>query len=292
MGLLLPSLQVQRDFEELPPEAVPQLRDSLLQLLLRFGKGTPSVRTQLCLAMAALAAHLPAAQWGEGGVLRWLMERFSGQDPAVAMSCMLELLTVLPQEADSRKISCRPERRAAFQAELRAAIPDALNLLTSCLSQTGETVRSQVSESLGCWLKLSGGAGLPAGFASSPLVAAALDGLSVEGTFHAAVDAIVELIWVTVDPHNSIPNPAMTDLAQHLVVKVMALRPRFSVALRKAIAEHEGRDGGGDDVDDEFDDDEETVKGMARLFCEMAEAYIQLVLAATPEVGPCLAPTM
>lgn len=38
-------------------------------------------------------------------------------------------------------------------------------------------------------------------------------------------------------------------------------------------------------MDDEFDDDEETVKGMARLFCEVAEAYIQLILAATPQVG-------
>lgn len=90
-------LQVQRDYEELPSDSVPQLRDSLLALLIRFGKGQPAVRTQLCLAMAALAAHLPAAQWGEGGVLRWLMERFNGQEPAVAMSCMLELLTVLPQ---------------------------------------------------------------------------------------------------------------------------------------------------------------------------------------------------
>lgn len=37
---------------------------------------------------------------------------------------------LLLQEADSRKISCRPERRTAFAAELRAVIPDALNLLT------------------------------------------------------------------------------------------------------------------------------------------------------------------
>jgi hypothetical protein len=50
-------------------------------------------------------------------------------------------------------------------------------------------------------------------------------------------------------------------------------------------AEFEGRDrGNDDDVDDEFDDDEEAVKGMARLFCEVAEAYIQLILAASPEV--------
>jgi len=37
-------------------------------------------------------------------------------------------------------------------------------------------------------------------------------------------------------------------------------------------------------VDDEFDDDAETVKGMARLFCEVSEAYIQLIFAATPQV--------
>jgi hypothetical protein len=88
---------VQKDYEELPAEAVPQLRDSLMQLLFKFGAGAPAVRTQLCLAIAALAAHLPAVQWGEGGVLRWLMDKFSSQDPAMAMSCMLELLTVLPQ---------------------------------------------------------------------------------------------------------------------------------------------------------------------------------------------------
>jgi hypothetical protein len=51
---------------------------------------------------------------------------------------------------------------------------------------------------------------------------------------------VVELIWVTVDPRTCIPNPSMTGLAQHLVVQVMALRPRFSVALRKAIAGQKG----------------------------------------------------
>jgi hypothetical protein len=60
---------------------------------------------------------------------------------------------------------------------------------------------------------------------------------------------------------------------------------RCCVLLCWLCAEFEGRDGGNDDdVDDEFDDDEEAVKGMARLFCEVAEAYIQLILAGTPEV--------
>lgn len=47
---------------------------------------------------------------------------------------------------------------------------------------------------------------------------------------------VVELIWITVDTTTCIPVPGMTGLAQHLVIQIMALRPRFSVALRKAIA--------------------------------------------------------
>jgi hypothetical protein len=47
---------------------------------------------------------------------------------------------------------------------------------------------------------------------------------------------VVELIWITVDPATCVPNPEMTGLAQLLVGRVMALRPRFSVALHKAIA--------------------------------------------------------
>ncbi|KIY97732.1 hypothetical protein MNEG_10232 [Monoraphidium neglectum] len=229
--------KVQRDFEELPQDAVPQLRDSLFALLLRFANArAQAVRTQLALALAALAAHVPAAAWGgEGGVLRWFAERFASQASDVALSCMLEILTVLPQEADSRKISCRPERRAAFQEELRGYLPHALEVLTSCLAQP-EHVRGQVLEAFGCWLRLSGGRGLPDGFEAHPLVAAAAAGLRSEASFHQAVDAVCELIWVTVDPQTCAPNPAMQPLAADLVRAVMELRPRFTTALRVAQA--------------------------------------------------------
>ncbi|KAI8470335.1 MAG: armadillo-type protein [Monoraphidium minutum] len=279
--------KVQRDFEELPPEAVAQLRDSLFALLLRAANArAQAVRTQLALALAALAAHVPAAAWGEGGVLRWFAERFGGQAGDVGLSCMLEMLTVLPQEADSRKIACRPERRAAFQGELRGYLPHALEVLTSCLSQP-EHVRGQVLEAFGCWLRLSCGRGLPEGFEGHPLVAAAAAGLRSEGTFHEAVDAVCELVWVTVDPATCAPNPAMQPLAADLVHAVMELRPRFTTALRVAQAEEEGRPGAADeDVADEFDDDFDAIKGMGRLFCEVGEAYLPLILTATPEVMP------
>jgi len=49
-------LQVQRDYEELPPESVPQLRDSLCQLLIKFGKGAPAVRTQVFWLITAVTS--------------------------------------------------------------------------------------------------------------------------------------------------------------------------------------------------------------------------------------------
>lgn len=48
----------------------------------------------------------------------------------VAWPCMLELLTVLPQEAESNKIAIRPERRRRFEGELAAAFGDALAILS------------------------------------------------------------------------------------------------------------------------------------------------------------------
>lgn len=67
--------KVERDFDDLPESAPASLRDSLMELLLKFGEGVPSVRTQICLALSALAAHLPAQHWGTHGAVRWFAER-------------------------------------------------------------------------------------------------------------------------------------------------------------------------------------------------------------------------
>lgn len=69
--------KVQRDFDELPPGAAEGLRDSLVSLLLRFSRGAPPVRTQLCLALASLPPHVPMHGWGEGGVVQWLVQRLT-----------------------------------------------------------------------------------------------------------------------------------------------------------------------------------------------------------------------
>lgn len=97
---------MQRDFEELPLSAVHSLQETLVQLTLQHARSSPAIRTQLCLALAALALHLPPSEWvdgaagngsGHAGVVYWLWARFGGQAPDIALPCMLELLTVLPE---------------------------------------------------------------------------------------------------------------------------------------------------------------------------------------------------
>ena len=91
------AFQVQRDFEELPSESALSLRDSLLALLVQHASKSKMVRVQLCLAVASIAVHLPAASFGTEGLIVWLYNRLKQEPPEVAMTCMLELLAVLPQ---------------------------------------------------------------------------------------------------------------------------------------------------------------------------------------------------
>ncbi|XP_028067169.1 transportin MOS14-like [Camellia sinensis] len=53
--------KVQRDFEELPSEAFRPLRDLL----------------NISLAVAALAVHVPAKDWGDGGIVNWLRDEMN-----------------------------------------------------------------------------------------------------------------------------------------------------------------------------------------------------------------------
>ncbi|PSC72289.1 transportin-3 isoform X1 [Micractinium conductrix] len=273
--------KVQRDFEELPASAAPALRDSLLNLLVKHCQGNAAVRTQLCLAVAALAAHLPAVQWGPTGVVGWLAQRLGGEPQTVSLPCMLELLTVLPQEASSYQPAVRPERRRQVVDEMMAYAPQALQILASCLAAPLSRAREQALDAFTSWLKLTGGTGLNgAMLMQSPLVRAALEGLRSSDTFFAAVDAVIELIYCT--SHRGRPKDDMAPLVQLIVPEVMALKPRFHVCLQQAIAERNGSSGA---PEGDHDDSEEDAKGMARLFAEVGEAYTGLIAEGGPQVS-------
>ncbi|XLS51109.1 hypothetical protein HN51_011786, partial [Arachis hypogaea] len=66
-----------------------------LNLLKKFHKDHPKVRTQISIAVAALAVHVPAEDWGDGGIVKWLRDEMDSHPEYIPG--FLELLTVLPE---------------------------------------------------------------------------------------------------------------------------------------------------------------------------------------------------
>ncbi|KAJ7956308.1 putative Transportin [Quillaja saponaria] len=247
--------KVQRDFEELPSEAFRPLRDSLNTLLKKFHKGPPKVRTQISIAVAALAVHVPAEDWGDGGIVKWLRDEMNSHPEYVPG--FLELLTVLPEEVFNYKIAARPERRRQFEKELTSQIEVALTILTACLSVS--ELNEQVLEAFASWLRLKHG--IPGSVLSShPLVLTALSSLNSELLSEASVNVISELIHYTTTGNNNGFSVHMP-LIQVVVPQVMSLKAQLRDSSK----------------------DEEDVKAIARLFADMGDSYVELIATGSDE---------
>ncbi|CAN6578266.1 unnamed protein product [Malus baccata var. baccata] len=247
--------KVQRDFEELPSEAFRPLRDSLNNLLRKFHKGPPKVRTQISIAVAALAVHVRAEDWGDGGIVKWLRDEMNLHPEYIPG--FLELLTVLPEEVFNYKIAARPERRRQFEKELTSQIEVALDILTACLNIN--ELKEQVLEAFASWLRLKHG--IPGSvLASHPLVVTALSSLNSELLSEAAVNVISELIHYTAAGSSGGVSVQMP-LIQVLVPQVMNLKGQLRDSSK----------------------DEEDVKAIARLFSDMGDSYVELIATGSDE---------
>ncbi|KGN63628.1 transportin MOS14 [Cucumis sativus] len=247
--------KVQRDFEELPSEAFKPLRDSLNNLLRKFHKGPPKVRTQISIAVAALAVHVPADDWGEGGIVNWLRNEMNSHPEYVPG--FLELLTVLPEEVYNYKIAARPDRRRQFEKELTSQMEVTLSILTACLSIN--ELKEQVLEAFASWLRLKHG--IPGTMlASHPLVLTALASLNSELLSEASVNVISELIHYSAAGSSS-GLPVHMPLIQVIVPQVMNLKAQLRDSSK----------------------DEEDVKAIARLFADMGDSYVELIATGSDE---------
>ncbi|KAK4427207.1 Transportin MOS14 [Sesamum alatum] len=246
--------KVQRDFEELPSEAFRPLRVSLNTLLKSFHKGPPKVRTQISLAVAALAVHVPAEDWGDGGIVNWIRDEMNSNPEYIPS--FLELLRVLPEEVFNYKIAVRPDRRRSFENELASGMEIALNVLTACLNIN--ELAEQVLEAFASWLRLRHR--IPASaLASHPLVLTALSSLTSDILCEASVNVISELIHYTaVRNSNAV---AQMPLIQVIVPRIMSLKPQLRDPSK----------------------DEEDVKAIARLFADMGDAYVELIATGSDE---------
>ncbi|KAJ4972453.1 hypothetical protein NE237_005627 [Protea cynaroides] len=247
--------KVQRDFEELPSEAFRPLCDSLNALLKKLHKGPPKVRTQISIAVAALAVHVPTEDWGGGGIVNWIRDELNSYPECIPS--FLELLTVLPEEVFNYKIAAHAERRRQFEKELISSVEVALNILTACLSFI--EIKEQVLEAFASWLQLRHG--IPASMlASHPLVLTALSSLKSEVLSEAATNVISELIQYTA-AGSSGNLSAQLPLIQVLVPQVMSLKWQLSDSSK----------------------DEEDVKAIARLFADMGDSYVELIANGSDE---------
>ncbi|KAG2675746.1 hypothetical protein I3843_12G021500 [Carya illinoinensis] len=247
--------KVQRDFEELPSEAFGPLRVSLNTLLKKFHKGPPKVRTQISIAVAALAVYVPAEDWGDGGIVNWLRDDMNSHPEYIPG--FLELLTVLPEEVYNYNIAARPERRRQFEKELISQMEVALSILTACLSIN--ELKEQVLEAFASWLRLKHGIHGSV-LASHPLVITALSSLNSEFLSEAAVNVISELIHYTSAGSTSDVALQMP-LIQIIVPQVMNLKAHLKDSSK----------------------DEEDVKAIARLFADMGDSYVELIATGSDE---------
>ncbi|BAT11308.1 Os10g0477800, partial [Oryza sativa Japonica Group] len=224
-------------------------------LLKKFSKGPQKVRTQICIAMAALAVHVPVEDWGGGGIVNWLSDEMNSQQDFIPS--FLELLTVLPQECSSHKIAARPERRRQFENDLRSSAEVALSLLTACLGI--DQLKEQVLEGFASWLRFCHGISA-SNLASLPLVYTALSSLNSDQFLEAAVNVTSELIHFTVSRESNGITEQLP-LIQVLIPYVMGLKEQLKDSSK----------------------DEEDVKAIARLLADMGDSYVELIAAGSDD---------
>ena len=143
--------KIQYSFRELPPETHDQLKESILNHASKVTNATPAaIAKQLCLALADLALQMP--NWKN--VAKDMIEKFGANQQLWLF--LLELLTVLPEEVDSRALKLGDNRRKELTTEFVESSPLMLQFLTTILdSGVDESLQGKVLNCLASWISIS-----------------------------------------------------------------------------------------------------------------------------------------
>ncbi|EEA21116.1 Nuclear import receptor [Talaromyces marneffei ATCC 18224] len=230
------------DLDQLPPDAVPSLRDSMLNQLAAFASGPRPIQTQLCVGLANLAIQMTS--WKD--VLATVGSTLGSN----AGDCVLEFLKILPEEVtEGRKINLSEDELAARTKELLDDNAEQVMHLLTQYSQSSATAATnpRLIDCITSWLRE-----IPATqIVESPLLDVILKALDNDASFDAAVDCICSIYRDTREVDDSM------SAIQRLYPRIVALRPKL-----QELAEAE---------------DVEAFKGLTRLFAEAGEAWVVLV---------------
>ncbi|KAI6184207.1 Transportin-3 [Aphelenchoides bicaudatus] len=143
-----------RDFRQLKPESLVQLRESLTHHLSSveqtLGKDYQPVATQLCVALADLYLQVP--EWNN--FVAELLSKFAelAQKDSKYSHVLLELLKVFPEELQNRSLRIGDNRRNTVQQELAAQTEHVLAFLEYICHDNSISVQSKAISTFGSWL--------------------------------------------------------------------------------------------------------------------------------------------
>eukprot|EP00698_Gefionella_okellyi_P005591 TRINITY_DN1508_c0_g1_i1.p1 TRINITY_DN1508_c0_g1~~TRINITY_DN1508_c0_g1_i1.p1 ORF type:complete len:950 (+),score=152.02 TRINITY_DN1508_c0_g1_i1:48-2897(+) len=242
------------DFDQLPVASHESLKGSIFDHVARFAAGPSSVLTKLCVAVATLALHM-----NDGSqIVNAVIQRFGAPEMVMAL---LEVLTVLPEEALDDQLAIGQEQRYAFMRQLGESSAHVLNYLNHWTAASGGhvTAQNKILRCLGSWVRL--GCMPSAALASSPLLTMAFDGLNNPQLFDESADLVVQVLRTTEN---------MQQYGEVIAVVV----PRC-LALQQAY------------INAQHSEDDDVCRGLARIAAEMAESYMPAIIYA-PEGSPVL----
>lgn len=238
--------QIIFDFHQLPRGSIPQLRDTLLQLLASYAKGPKPIRTQLCVCLANLAIQM--LEWKD--VLNVVVSTL-GNDAA---ACLLEFLHVLPEEVtEGRKINLTEDELQDRTKELLQDNADmVLRLLANYAQSSGDAAKNpQLMECITSWIRE-----VPLSeIVNTPLMDVVMNAVQSDESFDAAVETWCAILKETREVDENI------QIINKLYPRLATLQPRIQKT-----------------ADEE---DWETYKGITRIFAEAGEAWVMLMVKDT-----------
>lgn len=232
------------DLYQISHDDILNLRTQLLALLKAFASGSKPIRTQLCVCLAILALQM--LEWKN--VIPSIVSAL-GNDPQSHAS-ILVFLRVLPEEVtEGRKITLTEDELRMRTQELLADNAREVVQLLCAYSQSSASAATnpELFECITSWLRE-----VPvADIVNSPLLDLTLNALNDENAFEVAVDCLCAIAKETREVDDNLAT------IQVLLPKILALRPRIATAASN--------------------DDQDTFKGLTRLFSEAGESWVVLI---------------
>lgn len=249
--------KIQYAFHELPVSAQASLKDSILEHIGHVNEATNQVIiTQLCLALADLALQM--ATWTNA--VTELITRFG--DNIHHVPPLLEILTVMPEEVNSRSLRLGANRRTEIHDNFNDAAPLVLQLLCVCMDNYSSDPRIlvRVMRCLGSWFNI--GALPTTDVAHSKLLTNVFQALISPQTpsmvHEAATDSVCAALLMADKLTQNVHSHPHADLAKALHQGVLTLAESYHMSVAQ------------EDIDKSIN--------YSRIFTELAESHLEVMV--------------